>query len=648
VVKLDRCLKIFFTALAITMLVAGTMTSAMAVSSKAYSFEDNLEVALPNVAYEELYVPGEILVKFSPGVSETKINAMNSKNEATVTYTSPHAGFKILKIPKTKSVEEMVEIYSKNPNVEYATANYIMHSTMIPDDEYYNEQWNFNSQYGINVEQAWDTSTGDGVIVAVIDTGIAQNVPDLEGADFASGYDFINDDTDPTDDNGHGTHVAGTIAQSTNNDIGVAGIAYDCTLMPVKVLGSDGSGSLSALINGIYYAIDHDAQIISMSLGFSPKLNPKYFTSLDIALNDAYNAGIVIVAAAGNDGMAKIGYPAVYDKCIAVGATRYDGTRSWYSNYGSDLDVMAPGGDTSVDQNNDGQPDGIKQNTLSNPITGEPRYPLYQGTSMATPHVSGVAALLIASGVNGPDNVRAAIENSAQDIYSTGWDFDSGYGIIDAYAALNYFSTEDPTPSNTQPIADAGGPYTGTEDVAITFDGSASSDSDGDTLTYTWSFGDGSTASGVSPSHIYTNDGTYAITLIVNDGIMDSQPSGTTATISSANNPSSIYVNIDEMKYTTRNAGPNIFVTANAKILVTDGNGGILDGATVNGHWDGATSDLDIGTTTSDGTVMLYSDEVKYKGKVLSFDFTVDSVTNGGITYDSTDFGTVTNEVRYP
>lgn len=393
----------------------------------------------------EKYVPNEILVKFKPGLSDKEVDNINSKNEAYVLYSSQYAGFKTLKVPKSKTVEEMVEIYSKNPNVEYAVPNYVMYATMLPNDPLYVYQWNFKPPNGINVTDAWDISTGTGVIVAVIDTGVASNAPDLSETNFVQGYDFINYDNDPADDNGHGTHVAGTIAQSTNNGIGVAGVAYGCTIMPVKVLDASGSGTLSQLVDGIYYASGKNSQykadVISMSLGFPTSVTAKKLRPLLSALDYAYSQGIVIVAAAGNDGTSTVCYPAAYEKCIAVGATRYDGTRPYYSNYGSALDIMAPGGDMSVDQNNDYKPDGILQNTLAySPGTFD--YYLYQGTSMATPHVSGVAALLIANGVKGPENVRQAMQSTAKDMGATGWDSGYGWGIVDAYKALNYYTTD--------------------------------------------------------------------------------------------------------------------------------------------------------------------------------------------------------------
>ena len=496
------------------------------------------------------YVPDEFIVKFKPEVGKKKIDKINLGHGTSIKRAGSH--FMRLNVPEGKTVAQMVEVYSRNPNVKYAEPNYIAHASMVPNDQYYPLQWHLdNDEYGgINMEAAWNLSTGTDVIVAVIDTGVAYDAyqesiynpvgklirvityaqaPDLADTNFVSGYDFVNDDTHPNDDEGHGTHVTGTIAQSTNNGLGVAGVAFNCSIMPVKVMDSDGSGYYSWMAEGIRYAADNGAQVISMSLG-----GTSTSTTLENALAHAYVKGVTIVCSAGNGGPdGAPSYPAAYDAyCIAVGATRYDETVSYYSTTGDYVDIAAPGGDMTVDQNGDGYGDGVLQQTHDGSDYTNFGYWFYQGTSMAAPHVSGVAALLIANGVTGPDNVRGALESKAEDKGDTGWDPEYGWGIVDAYAALNY-----PAALNEPPVADADGPYIGTEDVAITFNGSDSFDSDGNPLTYSWDFGDGSTGLGVNPTHAYTAGGTYTVTLVVNNGKMDSEPNTTTAGITEVNDP---------------------------------------------------------------------------------------------------------------
>jgi serine protease len=496
------------------------------------------------------WVPGEIIVNFKPGISNKVIANINLKHGTSVISTSRFAGFKRLKIPKRKTVTDMVEIYKRNPNVEYAEPNFIAHAFMIPNDPYYEYQWHMRQ---INMEPAWDLTTGhSSVIVAVVDTGVAyedyqeSGVPigksgkftggtvfamasDLYKTNFVPGYDFVNDDEHPNDDEGHGTHVTGTIAQSTDNGIGVAGVAFNTSIMPIKVLDSNGSGTYADIADGIYFAADNGAKIINMSLGGSIGS-----VTLENALAYAYNQGIIIVCASGNDGSATtVSYPAAYDAyCIAVGATRWDEAVAYYSNGGSSIDLTAPGGDINVDQNSDGYGDGVLQQTFDADPTNF-GYWFYQGTSMAAPHVSGVAALLVAYGVaTTPDEVREALQATAMDRGAEGWDPEYGWGIVNAYAALNYTAE-----LNSLPEADAGGPYSGIEDETITFDGSGSSDLDDDTLIYIWNFGDGSTGAGISPTHTYTAGGQYMVTLVVNDGKIDSLPSEATVSITEVNDP---------------------------------------------------------------------------------------------------------------
>ncbi|OQX53079.1 MAG: hypothetical protein B5M48_04035 [Candidatus Omnitrophica bacterium 4484_213] len=376
------------------------------------------------------YVPDEVIVKFKEDVKP----------------------FRVIKVPKGK-VREKIKEYLRKADVEYAEPNYYVYALMVPNDEYYDYQWHLdNPEYGgIQMEKAWDISTGSGVTVAVIDTGVRKGT-DLADTCFVSGYDFVNDDSDPIDDNRHGTHVAGTVAQSTNNSIGVAGVAFDACLMPVKVLDSDGSGTYADVAEGIYFAVDNGAKVINLSLG-----GPEPATYLEEALAYAYSKGVTIVAAAGNDSSPTLSYPAAYDDyVIAVGATQYDENLAPYSNYGPSLDLVAPGGNLDLDQNNDGYGDGVLQQTFRKygPFIRWGYY-FFEGTSMAAPHVSGVAALLLANGnATTPDEVRAALQETAEDLGEPGRDNTYGYGLVDAYAALQWTAGPDITPpviSNGKP-----------------------------------------------------------------------------------------------------------------------------------------------------------------------------------------------------
>ncbi len=372
------------------------------------------------------------------------------EGEIIVKFKNDVKPFRTIKVPQNIAVKEALETYLQRFDVEYAEPDYIASAFFVPNDPYLHLQWNFDNYAGsgINAKAAWDISTGTNVVVAVVDTGIAYEdyvdgaksyykAPDLASTCIVPGFDFINNDSHPNDDNSHGTHVAGTVAQSTNNSIGVAGIAHGACLMPVKVLDSNGNGAYSAVASGIRFAADNGAKVINLSLGGSASSQ-----TLVNAIQYAYSKGVTIVAAAGNDGASAISYPAAYnDYVIAVGATRYDTQKAPYSNYGAGLDVMAPGGDTTVDQNGDGYVDGILQNTF-NPNTKNRKdfgYWFFQGTSMATPHVAGVAALVISKGsAVTPVDVRNAIETTARDLGAQGWDSTYGWGLVDANAAVQY------------------------------------------------------------------------------------------------------------------------------------------------------------------------------------------------------------------
>jgi serine protease len=216
---------------------------------------------------------------------------------------------------------------------------------------------------------------------------------DLAQTRFVTGYDFVNDDNHPNDDNGHGTHVTGTIAQSTNNELGVAGVAFGCSIMPVKIIDANGLGDYFTITEGIYFAINGGARVINLSLGGQGSSR-----TLERAMKFAYQRGVTVVCSAGNEyqnGNPVI-YPAAYDSyCIAVGASRYDNRRAPYSSTGPHLDIMAPGGDMTVDQNADGYPDGIVQQTFVDPRFA---YYFFQGLPWRA-HVSGLAGLLLSHGV---------------------------------------------------------------------------------------------------------------------------------------------------------------------------------------------------------------------------------------------------------
>lgn len=284
-----------------------------------------------------------------------------------------------------------------------------------PNDQFYSKQWNLHK---IGIEAAWTRSKGNGITVAVIDTGITK-VRDLYETKMVKGYDFVNDREEATDDNGHGTHVAGTVAQSTNNQYGVAGVAYEASLMPLKVLNADGAGTVADIAEAIKFATDNGADIINMSLGGGGESQ-----LMAEAIKYAHSKGVTIIAAAGNENSEGVSYPARYPNVIGVSAFGPDGEKAPYSNYGAGVDISAPGGSEAGT---------ILQETIGE--NGEGVFLGLQGTSMASPHVAGVAALIKATGVKEPEEILQILQQSARVIPEDSLNY-YGAGQLNAEAAV--------------------------------------------------------------------------------------------------------------------------------------------------------------------------------------------------------------------
>jgi subtilisin len=360
----------------------------------------------------------------------------------------------------------------------------------------------FDSVDRIDAELVHSYNKGTGVKVAIIDTGIDPDHPDLDD-NCKGGFDFVNDDTTPMDDNGHGTHVAGIVA-AKDDSLGVIGVAPQAWLYAVKVLDAAGSGDVSDVIAGIQWAITNGMDIISMSLR-STVDNQALHDICDTAYNDGN--GILVVAAAGNDysmrGRRKeldtVGYPARYDSVIAVGATDNTDTRASYSSTGSALELTAPG-------------DYINSTMLDN------TYALGSGTSMACPHVTGTAALILSSDSElSASEVRNRLQNTADDLGSPGWDSWYGYGLVDA----NRDAPGAPTISKLTPAV---GAFINDETPTISAivtdaDGVASRQMmlDGGEVDTTYDVGTGP-VSHVVPSDPSLVDGRHTVTLTVSDG----------------------------------------------------------------------------------------------------------------------------------
>jgi len=376
-------------------------------------------VGLPSAGAQESQ-PGRLLVGFSSAAYQRAPGA-DAHEEADGEVIGAIDEVRV-EVVEVDDVESALTEYRRQPGVRFAEVDDRVRA--FSNDPLYTHQWNLQPVSGANkgtanVEPAWGQSRGADVVVAVVDTGVRVGGSDLDSARVLPGTDIVDDD------HGHGTHVAGTVAQSTDNAKGVAGVAPDAKILPVKVLDAGGAGYESDIVTGILWAKDRGADVINLSLGSSEE-SP----AMCQAVGQAVDAGVVVVAATGNDGAGFVGYPAACDGAIGVGAVRMDGALAGYSNRGLEVDLVAPGGDLGVDQNGDGYGDGILQQNY----VGSWAYRFLEGTSMAAPHVAGASALLLA--VNPSINVAATLTATARDLGAPGWDEASGFGALDAAAAV--------------------------------------------------------------------------------------------------------------------------------------------------------------------------------------------------------------------
>ena len=318
-----------------------------------------------------------------------------SKLASAMDIIEPNYIYKVPKLEERSWIGELLQ-----PQTDEATP-----ALKGPNDPFYSKQWNLHN---IGIMGAWDKTKGKGITVAVIDTGITR-VRDLVETKFVPGYDFVNDRVEATDDLGHGTHVAGTIAQATNNGYGVAGIAYEANLMPLKVLNEYGGGTVADIAEAIKFAADKGANVINMSLGGGGESQ-----LMKQAIDYAHQKGAVIIAAAGNENQNSVSYPARYPHVIGVSALGPDGERASYSNYGAGIDISAPGGSEAGK---------ILQETIDPENNGAGVFVAFQGTSMAAPHVAGVAALIEATGVTDPDEVLEILKQSSRVVKDDGLNY---------------------------------------------------------------------------------------------------------------------------------------------------------------------------------------------------------------------------------
>lgn len=452
-------------------------------------------------------------------------------------------------------------------------------------------------------------NTGAGIKVAIIDTGLDYGHPDLAGK-YNGGYDFVNKDTNPMDDHGHGTHVAGTIAAVINNQ-GLVGAAPGVDLYALKVLDAKGSGSSSNIISAVQWCVDNQIQITNNSYGMLSNPGSLFKSAFD----NAYNRGVLQIAAAGNDRSALylrlysdiVSYPARYDSVVAVAATDSANKVASFSSYGPAVELAAPGV------------------AIESTVPGG-GYATWNGTSMATPHVVGAAALVMGSGLSSASAVRTRLQETAFDLGAVGRDRDYGFGLVDAKLATGVVMP----PVNTPPVVTITSPASGTTvdtQTPISFSGTATDKENGNlssSLVWTSSLATEPIGTGAAFSTVL-NEGIHTITASVadNDGLTDT--AAITVTVKAPAPPGGpIIVSVLEGRAIPVNKN---FWKAEAAVTLSPA----LSGAIITGTWSGG---LRVSATTDVfGQCVLSSGNLSQK-TVAATTFTITDVTLSGYAYD--------------
>lgn len=422
------------------------------------------------------YASNEIVVRYTPAVSSTRaLSASVDQASATATRQGHTT---LLRLARGESLASALHRLRSQRDVQWAVPDYLAHATgsvahaaaggLTPNDVgdgteaggWQRLQWNFTGPFSVNAPEAWANVAADGapggkgVTVAVLDTGVAyanrgrfRRSPDFSRYTFVGGYDFVAHNRFPNDRNGHGTFVAATIAEATDNHYGLTGLAFAAHIMPVRVLDTQGEGEASTIAEGVVFAVKHGARVINLSLEFSPGVTASDIPELIEAIRYAHRHRVLVVAAAGNEGHTAVAYPAKAPDVVSVGATTEHGCLASYSNDGSGLTLVAPGGGADADLPGDPNchpelPAGRDVYQVTFTGNSPRRFGLptgYEGTSMATPHVAATAALIIASGVLGhhptPAQISARLRATATKLGGGGDERLYGAGLVNAAAA---------------------------------------------------------------------------------------------------------------------------------------------------------------------------------------------------------------------
>jgi serine protease len=580
--------------------------------------------------------PGRVLVSFAPGADRAAV----ARAHGATLGREFIPGVWTAGVPEGREIE-VAEALRLNPNVSFAEPDYVRifgdplcPSCTPPSDQLFEWQWNMHNDGDVDLGlglvlptaavdadidwlEAYDFlgPAPDGAAkIGVLDTGIRATHIDFCGKAVTWKDFYDNPSPTPYDPYGHGTHVSGIAGACVGGGTGVAGIAYGPNMEFVvgKVCAVDGTCLSSAIAEGIYWAVDQGANVINMSFG-----DVAQSSSEAQALAYAAQNNVLPVCAAGNDGVRSVLFPAADPNCVAVSATDFGDERASYSSFGPEVELSAPGGDVE---------DALLGTSMivSTWSSFDDDYLHSIGTSMAAPHVTGLAALLYSLGVTNAADVRACLRNTSDDLGPSGWDEEFGWGRINMHTAV----------VGAGDCATGGGGGGG-DNVAPTavlthtcngldcsFDGTDSWDSDGSLVSHTWDFGDGSTATGPLVGHSYTGPGTYQVRLTVVD---DDGATGT-----SVRDLSVGIIHVSDLEAWSERSKGNRW-EAFLSVSVVDVSGTPVDGATVAVAWSGIVSGSGSATTAADGIATIGTGNIRRDGLVT---FTVTSVSHPSLGYD--------------
>ncbi|UCC26044.1 MAG: S8 family serine peptidase [Gemmatimonadales bacterium] len=584
------------------------------------------------------FEPGRVLVRFSPGADAPGLARANGASLVREFMS----GAWIARVPEGRE-QEVAEALARNPGVVFAEPDFrrVFGDPLCPDctrppDGFFEWQWNMHNDGDVDLGLGLVTQTGavdadidwleaydllgptpEGTVrIGILDTGIRDTHVDFCGKAVTWRNFYAGGSATPIDDHGHGTHVAGIAGACANNTYGgVVGVAYGPGMDFVvgKVCAIDGTCLASAISEAIVWATDTGANVINMSFGDTQQSQAEAD-----ALAYAASQNVLPVCAAGNDAVRSILFPAADPNCVAVTATDFGDELASYSSFGPQAEVSAPGGDTE---------DYLLGTSMivSTWMGYDEDYVATLGTSMAAPHVTGLAALLWALGVTDASDVRTCLRSTADDLGTPGWDEHFGWGRINMHQAV----------LNVATCADGGGGGGPGENVppapsfthscsalTCTFNGAASWDPDGEITSYDWSFGDGATASGVSVTHTYDAPGTYTAQLTVTDDAGASASTSSTFSIG--------VMHIGALEGWSEAARRNRW-QAFLDVTVVDDGGAPVEGAEVSSGWSGATLGQDTRLTDASGVASFATESIRGDGSVT---FTVTAVTHPAMVHE--------------